>query len=57
MLDIERAQALLDEIQGLQILLDKPYYDKYTDELVFRLVQKIRELNNLVNESLNNYKW
>ena len=57
MLDIKKAQDLLDNIQGLQNLINKPYYNKYKDELVFKLVQKIRELSDFVNESLDNYKW
>ena len=57
MLDIERAQDLLDNIQVLQILSSRPYYDKYKHEIIFKLVQKIQELNNLVAESLYNYKW
>mgnify|MGYP003301486391 CR=1 FL=1 len=57
MLDTGKARELIDNIEECQLLLDNPIYDKYKSELQFQLVEIIRELCNLANGSLYNYKW
>lgn len=56
MLNISKARELIEDIEECQLILNNQTYDKYKFEIKELLIEAIKELYDLANDSLCNFK-
>ena len=56
MLNINKARELIEDIEEYQLILNNQAYDKYKSEMEHLLIEAIKELYDLTNDSLCNFK-
>jgi phosphotransferase system IIB component len=56
MLNISKARELIENIEEYQLILNNQAYDKYKSEMKDLLIETIKELYDLANDSLCDLK-
>jgi hypothetical protein len=56
MLNISKARELIEDIEEYQLILNNQAYDKHKSVMENLLIEAIKELYDLANDSLCNFK-
>jgi hypothetical protein len=56
MLNISKARELIEDIEEYQLILNNQAYDKHKSAMKDLLIEAIKELYDLANDSLCNFK-